>query len=224
MKRLYTWILLSISMTYAFSVNALVIQEMSKPLSNAELEQVRGGFSFNSKRFINIGISISSSINGHKIFNSHIANLRIRNGRLEVERGNAFIQSQITNVIQHGLGNYIESQAQQATAIEPDPVSAPDTAITSTTDNSPEYVATTPAQPDQAPVVPPTQPVPVQAPSIPSVDITSSSALSTIIQNTVGNSVLGISTIVDIDAPTQLIFENIRFRNRLERALEIGQY
>lgn len=67
-----------------FNVNAkdVGLQELT-PLSNLSLEEYRGGFQITDEYIINIGLSITTTINGDDILNTNIANLVIENGNLK---------------------------------------------------------------------------------------------------------------------------------------------
>jgi len=118
MKHVLAGILTSTALIFSFSGNAMVLKDPGSPLSVEELSQIRGGFYFSSRRFISIGISVSSTINGRRILNSHIADLLIRNGRLEIKQNLEITGSQIVNVIQHGLGNYFGNKPSQPATIK----------------------------------------------------------------------------------------------------------
>lgn len=368
MKHVLAGILTSTALIFSFSGNAMVLKDPGSPLSVEELSQIRGGFYFSSRRFISIGISVSSTINGRRILNSHIADLLIRNGRLEIKQNLEITGSQIVNVIQHGLGNYFGNKPSQPATVkvedkpaspapsqpvvaesgssitsvdvaqvdvpeakvpeaeapditvppienieipevkatvtievpevnvdplpettppEPAPIvttelavtepEVPETNVVPADQPSPpvvtELATTKPTEPetntvtapeplpevaetattgnevakvDEAPVTPVANVAPAEDPSpvvvsevaatepeveepmdIPQLapilsEIPSGDAIATIIQNTIGDSVIDISTIVDIDAPTQSILDNMQFRSRLEHALEIS--
>lgn len=66
---------------------------------------------------VNIGLSITASIDGMMIFNTQIANLQIKNGDI---RGASVLSEEahsIANVIQVGSGNSIHSNTNTAEAL-----------------------------------------------------------------------------------------------------------
>lgn len=90
------------------------LEELRNPVDHAELDNYRGGFVTYGKSLIDIGISISTGLNGEQIYQSHIANLTIMNGALiaTVLQGDSSTDlkqmvngSNIGNVIQSGGGN-----------------------------------------------------------------------------------------------------------------------
>ncbi|EGR0801938.1 hypothetical protein J4H56_12990 [Vibrio alginolyticus] len=167
-----------------FNVNAkdVGLQELT-PLSNLSLEEYRGGFQITDEYIINIGLSITTTINGDDILNTNIANLVIENGNLknisansENQSGDVFNQG-IVNIIQFGEGNIIG-------------------------DNSID----SPKMPSS------------QNPNIISSDFINSSIIN-IIQNTKDNSIIGLSTLVDIDAQVNGVIREIKANQQLEDAL-----
>ncbi|WED26509.1 hypothetical protein L3V77_16170 [Vibrio sp. DW001] len=167
--------------------SAMSIKDVGVPLSNTELSQYRGGFSFPSNRFINIGISITTSLNGRTFFNSHIANLLIKNGQVELDTQKPASDTGITNVIQNGSGNQFEDISQ----LKDEQHKITRQHLTNTTQTE--------------------KPV-----------INSSDTINNIIQNTVNNSVLGISTVVDINAPGAIILQSSQLRMKLDDAIMLS--
>ncbi|MDF4769689.1 hypothetical protein P3561_12270 [Vibrio parahaemolyticus] len=167
-----------------FNVDAkdVGLQELT-PLSNSSLEEYRGGFQITDEYIINIGLSITTTINGDDILNTNIANLVIENGNLknisansENQSGDVFNQG-IVNIIQFGEGNIIEDDSIDS-----------------------------PKMPSS------------QNPNIISSDFINSSIIN-IIQNTKDNSIIGLSTLVDIDAQVNGVIREIKANQQLEDAL-----
>ncbi|KIN09786.1 hypothetical protein SU60_17300 [Vibrio mytili] len=149
------------------------------PISAPLLEQYRGGFKVSNEYIINIGLSITTTINGEDVFNSSIANLIIENGNLTNIHSNNTpdnpqLDQGIVNIVQLGEGNII-------------------------TDDFNSF---------------PTS----QQPNITSSEFINSSIIN-IIQNTTDNSVIGLSTLVDIDAQVNGVIQQIRANQQLEDAL-----
>ncbi|EGR0722380.1 hypothetical protein [Vibrio alginolyticus] len=167
-----------------FNVNAkdVGLQELT-PLSNSSLEEYRGGFQITDEYIINIGLSITTTINGDDILNTNIANLVIEHGNLknisansENQSGDVFNQG-IVNIIQFGEGNIIGDDSIDS-----------------------------PKMPSS------------QNPNIISSDFINSSIIN-IIQNTKDNSIIGLSTLVDIDAQVNGVIREIKANQQLEDAL-----
>ncbi len=179
--RLFRWfptcIILTSTLTLANEVNLAGLT----PLSPNSLSEFRGGFQVTDDYTINIGLSITTTINGQDILNTTIANLIIENGHLTNINGNnnsvESLDQGIVNIIQFGQGNFIGNNS----------INAPDT-----------------PNPNQ--------------PNIISSDFINSSIIN-IIQNTADNSVIGLSTLVDIDAQVSGVMQQIRANQQLEDAL-----
>lgn len=154
-----------------------------KPVPDGSLAKMRGGFQLTDDYVINIGLSITTTINGQDILNTTIANLVIENGSLtnisgsNSPNGSGALDQGIVNIIQFGEGNFIG-------------------------DNT----ANTPDMPGS------------NQPNIISSDFINSSIIN-IIQNTTDNSVIGLSTLVDIDAQVSGVMQQIRANQQLEDAL-----
>lgn len=154
-----------------------------KPVPDESLAEMRGGFQLTNDYVINIGLSITTTINGQDILNTTIANLVIENGSLtnisgsNNPNGGGALDQGIVNIIQFGEGNFIG-------------------------DNT----ANTPDMPGS------------NQPNIISSDFINSSIIN-IIQNTTDNSVIGLSTLVDIDAQVSGVMQQIRANQQLEDAL-----
>lgn len=167
--------------------SAMSIKDVGEPLSNTELSQYRGGFSFPSNRFINIGISITTSLNGRTFFNSHIANLLVKNGQIELDTQKPASETGITNVVQNGSGN----QFEDISLLEDE-----------------QHKITKQHLANNAHTVKPVA--------------SSSDTINNIIQNTVNNSVLGISTVIDINAPGTMILRSSHLRMKLDDAIMLS--
>lgn len=151
-----------------------------KPVPDESLAEMRGGFQLTDDYVINIGLSITTTINGQDILYTTIANLVIENGSLtnisgsNNPNGGGALDQGIVNIIQFGEGNFIG-------------------------DNTPDMPSS-------------------NQPNIISSDFINSSIIN-IIQNTTDNSVIGLSTLVDIDAQVSGVMQQIRANQQLEDAL-----
>ncbi|MGR5411044.1 hypothetical protein [Vibrio sp. PNB22_8_1] len=156
-----------------------------KPLTHESLSQYRGGFQVTDDYIINIGLSITTTINGENLLNTTIANLVIENGNLTninaINDANnpehAQFDQGIVNIVQFGEGNIVDDN----------------------TLNSPNMA-------------------PTQRPNVVSSELINSSIIN-IIQNTTDNSVIGLNTLVDIDAQVSGVIQQIRANQQLEDAL-----
>ncbi|MFV8440327.1 hypothetical protein [Vibrio owensii] len=154
-----------------------------KPVPDESLAEMRGGFQLTDDYVINIGLSITTTINGQDILNTTIANLVIENGSLtnisgsNNPNGSGALDQGIVNIIQFGEGNFIGDN----------------------TANTPDMTSS-------------------NQPNIISSDFINSSIIN-IIQNTTDNSVIGLSTLVDIDAQVSGVMQQIRANQQLEDAL-----
>jgi len=78
-------------------------------MSDAEMSLIRGGFVSINDTLINIGLSITTALNGEKTFSSHIADLTIVNGLLMPASSSGGGETDcVVCVAQYGDGNYIE--------------------------------------------------------------------------------------------------------------------
>lgn len=175
------------------------------PLQTEALSSYRGGFRMSNDFTIDIGLSITTSFNGTNIFNNHIANFTIKNGNLDKVFG--FNQSGVTNVIQVGEGNVI------------DQVSSNNAAVGDTVENSVASTINTPESVTGSDVVGGAN-VNVET-SVP--DFTQSmlvsNSITNIIQNTMDNSTIGLSTVVSIDAQVSNIIQQIKVNQKLEDSI-----
>lgn len=65
------------------SINFPAIDELGlTSLSDSEMSSIRGGFVSINDSIINIGLSVSTAINGETVFSTQIADLTINNGQL----------------------------------------------------------------------------------------------------------------------------------------------
>ncbi|WP_299018032.1 hypothetical protein [uncultured Photobacterium sp.] len=70
------------------SMSFPVLDEMGlTALSDSEMSSMRGGFVSTNDSVINIGLSITTAINGETILSTHIADFTINNGRLVSQSG-----------------------------------------------------------------------------------------------------------------------------------------
>jgi len=182
--RLSKWILTCGVLTSTLSLANEVDLTGLTPLPPNSLSELRGGFQVTDDYIINIGLSITTTINGQDILNTTIANLVIENGHLtNISGSNSSdglgnpLDQGIVNIIQFGEGNFISDNRA----------------------NSPDV-----ANPNQ--------------PNIISSEFINSSIIN-IIQNTTDNSVIGLSTLVDIDAQVSGVMQQIRANQQLEDAL-----
>lgn len=175
------------------------------PLQTEALSSYRGGFRMSNDFTIDIGLSITTSFNGTNIFNNHIANFTIKNGNLDKVFG--FNKSGVTNVIQVGEGNVI------------DQVSSNNAAVSDTVENSVASTTNTPESVTGSDVVGGAN-VNVET-SVP--DFTQSmlvsNSITNIIQNTMDNSTIGLSTVVSIDAQVSNIIQQIKVNQKLEDSI-----
>jgi len=95
------------------------------PLNDEELSLYRGGFSLNSNYVVNIGLSVMTSINGNTIFNSHIADIVIRNGKIM----SSLFENGVTKVAQVGENNHFAPRTPETTLAEAG-IESPSTQIT----------------------------------------------------------------------------------------------
>ena len=182
--RLSKWILTCGVLASTLSLANEVDLTGLTPLPPNSLSELRGGFQVTDDYIINIGLSITTTINGQDILNTTIANLVIENGHLtNISGSNSSdglgnpLDQGIVNIIQFGEGNFISDNRA----------------------NSPDV--TNPNQPN-----------------IISSEFINSSIIN-IIQNTTDNSVIGLSTLVDIDAQVSGVMQQIRANQQLEDAL-----
>lgn len=87
-------------------------------MSDAEMSLIRGGFVSISDTLINIGLSISTALNGEKIFSSNIVDLMIINGVLMPAsshgRGGA---NCVVCAVQNGDNNFIDGPSLSNSSI-----------------------------------------------------------------------------------------------------------
>lgn len=163
------------------------------PLQTEALSSYRGGFRMSSDFTIDIGLSITTSFNGTNIFNNHIANFTIKNGNLDKVFG--FNPSGVTNVIQVGEGNVIDQvSSNNAAAGDSNSVA---------TENVPSVDGVN---------------VETSVPDFTQSMLVSNS-ITNIIQNTMDNSTIGLSTVVSIDAQVSNIIQQIKVNQKLEDSI-----
>ncbi len=61
-------------------------------LSESEMSSIRGGFVSINESIINIGLTISTAVNGETILSTHIADFTINNGMLVSQSGDKAIE------------------------------------------------------------------------------------------------------------------------------------
>lgn len=200
-----------------------------EPLPERELSGYRGGFKFNDDFMINIGLSIRTSVNGDTLFTNRIANLMIQNGRL-ISRLQREVPTTTTTVVQVGSDNTV---GLPTTPVEITPTSepnAPSRAAPSgvaSNGNTP-VIDSTPIAPQQV-VESPVEILPLvnvgQVPNVQSgVDQVSNhqAVISSIIQNSLDNTVLGFDTVINIDAQVGSVIKQIERNTKLQQALQFS--
>ncbi|WP_418114867.1 hypothetical protein RJD40_17225 [Vibrio scophthalmi] len=180
----------------AYQLNQLV------PLQEHELSNYRGGFKFNDDFMVNIGLSIRTSINGEMLFTNHIANLTIQNGRLTARQQR--VAPTTTTVVQVGGGNSIALP----TTVTPLPANDEPEALQANESQSFKSQSPEP-QVNVSQVVAP----------LPQVNQTS---ITSIIQNSLDNTVLGFDTVINIDAQVGGVMKQIERSNKLQQALQFS--
>ncbi|ANS86877.1 hypothetical protein VSVS12_03168 [Vibrio scophthalmi] len=183
------------------------------PLQEHELSNYRGGFKFNDDFMVNIGLSIRTSINGEMLFTNHIANLTIQNGRLTARQQR--VAPTTTTVVQVGGGNSI---ALPVTSVTPLPAN-----------DEPEALQANAQQVDVSPVngleanesqsPEPQVNVSQTVAPLPQVNQTS---ITSIIQNSLDNTVLGFDTVINVDAQVGGVMKQIERSNKLQQALQFS--
>lgn len=181
--------------------DAIDIQQVQlTPMSQSRLALYRGGFQINRDYVINIGLSVRSSVNGQSVFNTQIANLVFENGQLLKQSANYKVRqanptdSSTTTTAVPVTDVVNVVQVGEGNQIAGD-VSVNPAALV----NSLDVTNST------------------------SASITSAS-ITNVIQNTLDHSVLGVDTIVNIDAQVSGLVQQIRSRTKLQDALLIGGY
>ena len=180
----------------AYQLNQLV------PLQDHELSNYRGGFKFNDDFMVNIGLSIRTSINGEMLFTNHIANLTIQNGRLTARQQR--VAPTTTTVVQVGGGNSIALP----TTVTPLPAN-----------DEPEALQANEAQSFKPQNSEPQVNVSQTVAPLPQVNQTS---ITSIIQNSLDNTVLGFDTVINIDAQVGGVMKQIERSTKLQQALQFS--
>lgn len=183
----------------SFSVAGYVQAKVSSlltlnPLTDVELMEYRGGFGVANDYVVNIGLSVVTSINGNTIFNSHIADLVIRNGQI-ISSG---IADSGVNVVQVGENNQVVP--------------------TESTENSLPVVESETTQPSNIESIDSTPVVSHLAVN------QGATLLSHVVQNTQNDSVIGLNTVVDIDSQVSGALRDLRANLRLQEALQMQLY
>ncbi|MEH0740126.1 hypothetical protein H4F05_01280 [Vibrio cholerae] len=181
--------------------DAIDIQQVQlTPMSQSRLALYRGGFQINRDYVINIGLSVRSSVNGQSVFNTQIANLVFENGQLLKQSANY--------------------QVRQA---NPTDSSTTTTAVPVTDVVNVVQVGEGNQIAGDVSVNPAALVNSLDVTNSTSASITSAS-ITNVIQNTLDHSVLGVDTIVNIDAQVSGLVQQIRSRTKLQDALLIGGY
>lgn len=202
---------------YASPTSDILIEQGTTlvPLGNEDLSKYRGGFRIKDNYIINIGLSITSSINGAQVFHSKIANLIIRNGVLKKQLPDRKQPAHLVNVIQAGQGNIVDNEYASNTD-------------SSLVDN--EYgmdVIPPHRSPDNSQAWSENYDISqvLDAPVMP-IDSTGfgSQSITNLIQNSLDNSVIGISTIVNIDTQLGNVIKQLQINRKLENAINSRLY
>ncbi|KII76399.1 hypothetical protein [Vibrio renipiscarius] len=210
-----------------------------EPLPERELSGYRGGFKFNDDFMINIGLSIRTSVNGDTLFTNRIANLMIQNGRL-ISRLQREVPTTTTTVVQVGSDNTV---GLPTTPVEITPTSEPNapsraapsgvassgnTSDVNASNGNTPVIDSTPIAPQQV-VESPVEILPLvnvgQVPNVQSgVDQVSNhqAVISSIIQNSLDNTVLGFDTVINIDAQVGSVIKQIERNTKLQQALQFS--
>lgn len=106
MKKTSKWFFASVIGGAAFWASASINHETIDDfgllaMSETEMSSIRGGFVSINDTLINIGLSISTALNGEKVFTSYIADLTIDNGVLTSSSSSA----KPVSIVQNGEGN-----------------------------------------------------------------------------------------------------------------------
>ncbi|CAG22312.1 MULTISPECIES: hypothetical protein [Photobacterium] len=107
MKKTSKWFFASVIGGAAFWASASINHETIDDfglltMSETEMSSIRGGFVSINDTLINIGLSISTALNGEKVFTSYIADLTIDNGVLTSSSSSSV---KPVSVVQNGEGN-----------------------------------------------------------------------------------------------------------------------
>jgi hypothetical protein len=109
MKKTSKWFFASVIGGAAFwasaSINYETIDDFGLlTMSETEMSSIRGGFVSINDTIINIGLSISTALNGEKVFTSYIADLTIDNGVLTASSSPQAPVKPVS-IVQNGEGN-----------------------------------------------------------------------------------------------------------------------
>ncbi|KLV10414.1 MULTISPECIES: hypothetical protein [Photobacterium] len=94
------------------SISYLSVDELGlTSLSESEMSSLRGGFVSISDNIINIGLSISTAINGETVYSTHIADFTINNGILTSRDGrDTYDYGDPVKIISHGYNNIVKGK------------------------------------------------------------------------------------------------------------------
>lgn len=200
-----------------------------EPLESHELASYRAGFSFDDDFFINIGLNIATTINGDTLFTNEIANLLIQNGQLIATKP---IEETFVTVVQVGQNNTIEIPTPvppSTPAVPTTPTPSVPSTPTGGNGNAGSSVVSAPANnggngggattPVVTPPTAPTAPTFTQV-SMPNLGI-DPTAISRIIQNSLDGTVLGLGTVINIDAQVGGVIKQLESNSKLQQALQL---
>lgn len=140
------------------------------PLEDYQLDTFRGGFNFGDNYVVNIGLTITTAIDGNVMYRSKIAEMVIENGSLRYNdsvAGRTKGDTGLVNVVQVGRGNNIKVEGITPSA----------------------------------------------------TSVANASNITNIIQNTLDNRVIGLSTVVDVSAEVSEALKQARVAKQLEDAV-----
>lgn len=92
------------------SISFLAIDDMGlTSLSDAEMSSLRGGFVSVNDTIINIGLSMTTAVNGETVLSTHIADFTINNGLLVGQNSNEIADNyDPLKIIQYGENNVFD--------------------------------------------------------------------------------------------------------------------
>ncbi|MGL6258490.1 hypothetical protein [Vibrio sp. WXL210] len=210
--------------------DSFIAMDEFEPMSVEQLDQYRGGFQLADDYVINIGLSVTTAINGELVYSASIANLMIENGILTAT--NAIEQAQaaaplpplldqgVVNIVQVGEGNFVEGITAPSSQTVTDDLGddSGDSSVGSVVTSGGATTAPANATPANIAAAPSdTSPT---APLVTTLNTETLNAnLINVIQNTMDDSILGLNTIVDIDVQADNTIRRIRANQQLNDAL-----